>query len=50
METEKSETKERNPKDGLPSGPVAKTLHSQCRGLGSVPGLGTRSHLLQLRV
>ena len=24
-------------------------LHSQCRGLGLVPGQGTRSHMLQLR-
>ena len=34
----------------FPGGPVAKTLHSQCRGLGSVPGQGTRSHVLQLRI
>ena len=32
----------------FPLGPVAKTPHSQCRGLGLVPGLGTRSHM-QLR-
>ena len=30
----------------LPGGPVA-SLHSQC--LGSIPGQGTRSHMLQLK-
>ena len=34
----------------FPGGPVAKTLHSQCRGLGSIPGVGTVSHISQLRV
>ena len=29
---------------------VAKTLGSNARGLGSIPGLVTRSHMLQLRV
>ena len=33
---------------GFPGGPVAKTPHS--RGLGSIPGQGTRSRVLQLRV
>ena len=33
----------------FPGGPVAKTPCSQCRGLGSTPGQGTRSHMLQLR-
>ena len=32
----------------FPSDPVAKTLHSQ--GKGSIPGQGTRPHLLQPRV
>ena len=32
------------------AGPVAGTLRSQCRGLGLIPGRGTRSHVLQLRV
>ena len=32
-----------------PDGPVAKTVHSQCRGPGSISGQGTRSHMLQLR-
>ena len=32
------------------SGPVAKILHSQCRGPGFNPSQGTRSHMLQLRV
>ena len=34
----------------FPGGPVAKSPRSQCRGPGSIPGLGTRSHMLQLRV
>ena len=29
----------------FPGGPVAKTPCSQCRGLGSIPGQGTRSHM-----
>ena len=28
---------------------MAKTLHSQCRGPGSIPGRGTRFHMPQLR-
>ena len=35
---------------GLPGGPVAETLCSQCRGLNSIPSPGTRSHMWQLRV
>ena len=35
---------------GFPGGPMAKTLCSQCRGLGSILGQGTRSHFLQQRV
>ena len=34
----------------FPGGPVAKTLCSQCKGLGSISGQGTRSHMLQLRL
>ena len=34
----------------FPGGPVAKTLCSECRGSGSIPGQGTGSHMLQLRV
>ena len=34
----------------FPGGPVTKTLHSQCRGPGSIPGPETRSHMPQLRV
>ena len=26
----------------FPGGPIAKTLSSQCRGPGSIPGQGTR--------
>ena len=33
----------------FPGGLVAKTLRSQCRDLGSIPGWGTRSQVLQLR-
>ena len=31
-------------------GPVAKILHSQCRGPGSISVQETRSHMPQLRV
>ena len=31
----------------FPGGPVAKTPPSQLRGPGSIPGQGTRSHMLQ---
>ena len=34
----------------VPDGPVAKTPYPQCRGLGSIPGQGTRSLMPQLRV
>ena len=34
----------------FPGGPVAKTLHSQCRGPDSVPGHGTKPPMLRLRV
>ena len=33
----------------FPGDPVAKTPRSQCRGLGSIPGQGTRSHMPQLK-
>ena len=33
----------------FPGGPVAKTLRSQCTGLGLIPGQGTRSRMPQLR-
>ena len=32
-----------------PGGPVAETLHFQCRGPGLIPGQGTRPHMLQLK-
>ena len=32
----------------LPGGPVAKTPRSNAGDLGSIPGQGTRSHMLQL--
>ena len=34
----------------FPGGPVAMTLHSQCRDPGLIPIEGTRSHMPQLRV
>ena len=37
------------PRGDFPGGPVAKIPRSRCRGLGSVPGQGTRSHMLQLK-
>ena len=33
----------------FPGGPVAKLCAPNARGLGSIPGQGTRSHMLQLR-
>ena len=33
-----------------PGGPVAKTPCFQCRGWGSIPGQGTRSHVTQLKI
>ena len=36
-------------KQGLPSVLATKTPSSQSRGPGSIPGQGTRSHMLQLR-
>ena len=35
--------------EDFPGGPVAKTPCSQCRGPGSTPDQGTRSHMLQQR-
>ena len=32
---------------GFPGGPLTKTPCSQCRGLGLIPGQGTRSHIPQ---
>ena len=34
----------------LPGSSVAKTSRSQCRDLGSIPGQGNRSHILQLKI
>ena len=34
----------------FPGGPVAKTRCSQCKEPGSIPGQGTRSHMLQLKI
>ena len=41
-------TEDRKDRD-FPSGPAAKTPHSQ-RRRPEIPGQGTRSHILQLRV
>ena len=35
---------------GFPGGPLTKTPCSQCRGLGLIPGQGTRSHMPPRRV
>ena len=43
------ESTESEPWD-FPGGPVAKTSFSNAGGLGSIPGRGTRFHMLQLRV
>ena len=37
------------PRGNFPGGPVAKTPPSNARGLGSIPGQGTRSHMLKGR-
>ena len=42
--------KNASPRASLLVFPVAKTPHSQCRGLGSIPGQGTRSYMPQRRV
>ena len=34
----------------FPSGSEAKTPYLQFRGLGSIPGQGTRAHVLQLKI
>lgn len=34
----------------LPDSPVAKSVCSQGRGLGSIPGQRTRAHALQLKI
>ena len=41
--------RQKDPEEDFPGGPVVKTLHSQCRGLGSIPGQGTRSRMPQLK-
>ena len=45
----KKKRKKSDNKDFL-VGPVAKSPRSQCRGLGSIPGQGTRSCMLQLKI
>ena len=37
-------------KGDFPGDPVAQILRSQCRGPGPIPGRGTRSHMLQLKI
>ena len=41
--------KERQEKTGTSWVACAKTLRSQCQGPGSLPGQGTRPHVLLLR-
>ena len=36
--------------EDFPGGPVAETPCTNAGGLGSIPGQGTRSHMLQLRI
>ena len=47
---EASAAKVRMSSPDFPGDPVAKTLNSQCREPGSIPGQGTRPHIPQLRV
>ena len=47
--TKKKKKKKKLSRD-FPGGPVAKTLFSKCRGLGSISVQGPISHMLQLRV
>ena len=42
IEVESVESFKRCPSQGLPWGPVVKILHSHCRGLGLIPGQGTK--------
>ena len=42
--------KQKKTRQNFHNGPLAKTPHSNARSLGSIPGQGTRSHMLQLRV
>ena len=41
---------EREKQWDFPGGPVTKTLCSQCRGLGLIPGQGTRAYMPQLKI
>ena len=36
--------------ENVPGGPVAKTLCSQCRFPGLIPGQRTQSHMTQLKI
>ena len=46
LEWDQAEQVRRKERD-FPGAPVAKTLSSQCRGLGSIPGQETRYHMSQ---
>ena len=45
----KNKHKRKKKNQDFPGGPMAQFLCSQCRGPSSIPGLGTRSCMLQLR-
>ena len=45
-----AETDKTGPTWIFPGGPVAKTLHSQCKGPGFDSGWGTRSHMLKIKI
>ena len=40
----------KNKKEDFPGGPVTKICTPNAEGLSSIPGQGTRSHMLELRV
>ena len=46
LKVSKSHIKKQRNRD-FPGDPTVKTLGFQCRGLGSIPGQGTRCHMRQ---
>ena len=46
----KKKKKKKGNNKHFPGDAVIKTPHSQCRGPGSIPGHGTRFHMMQLRL
>ena len=49
LDIKKVDSFKSKPRD-FPGGPMAKTLNSQCRGLGLIPGQGAGSHMPQLKI